>query len=99
MYFAFGADAALLERIVSEHRMKRIERLPKLAEELVSLVRREANWWQHPNSAQDKIYWVAYAPTYSELEPAFRFLVVKGDWAFFITSGYFLNEYYVPDNS
>lgn len=98
MYFAFDAPPVIVGKVVSEHQMRRVVTPPKLAREVEDLVQREASWWLAANpKAQDEVYWVSYSPKLSELEPAFRLLVVKGTQAFFITSGYFASEYYVQD--
>jgi hypothetical protein len=90
MYFKFDAGLELVAKIIAEQGLRPVASPPQEAREIEELVKREASWWQLADTkGQDKIYWIRYNVKRPELETAFRLLVVKGEHAFFITSGYF----------
>ena len=100
MYFAFDMTPNLIESIIATHQLKKLTSVPQAVRELEALVQKDAPWWQLADlKAHDKIYWVSYTAKQHELEPAFRLLVLKKNRAFFITSGYFNNDYYVLDTA
>ena len=100
MYFAFDATPTLVNEVIAEHHLKQVAISPQLAREVEDLVMHEASWWQGADlKTKGKIYWVSYSTKQSGSEPAFRLLVIKSTRAFFITSGYFSNEYYALDNA
>lgn len=90
MYFMFSADAAITQKIASEHQLKEVRNLSEEMLKLQQLVKDEVSWWQFGNpEAQDKVYWINYKPKQAGLENAFRLLIVKKEKSFFITSGHF----------
>ena len=90
MYFMFDTKPELVEKFISEHQLQQVRTLSPEIREIVSLVEREASWWQLGNpTTQDKVYWIHFSPKQPELESAFRLLVVQNMKTFFVTSGHF----------
>ena len=97
MYFSFETDPNLTTKIISEHKLKEIDKPSEEIRQIERLVKGEASWWQMAApDEQDKIYWVEYKPKHPALESAFRLLVVKNKKSFFVTSGHFNHEQYQP---
>lgn len=95
MYFAFGADEELNNKIISKHKLNNVGEITNRIRQIEKLVMREATWWETMSiKNNDKIYWVEYKPSKEGLESAFRLLVVKNNKTYFVTSGYFNHENY-----
>ena len=95
IYFAFGADEELNNKIISKHNLKNVGEITNRIRQIEKLVMREATWWETMSvESNDKIYWVEYKPIKEGLERVFRLLVVKNNKSYFVTSGYFNHENY-----
>jgi hypothetical protein len=98
MYFAFGTNNKLTERIISQHHLRPTIEANSEIQQIENLVKSEAGWWEMVNpERQEKVYWVKYKAKQPELETAFRLLVVRGKMSFFITSGYFDSADYASE--